>query len=109
MTLTRKIIIKQLKEFQQEYITIKQQLIDLLNIKHLNENSEINEIIHIKIYDVNHIINGFQKNIDQMNDDYIYNINESNILENLNEDFMLNLQQLVDCIKIQMNNIYNNI
>jgi hypothetical protein len=109
MHLEREEILKKLTYFRNEYVNIKHKLVEFLDIVDFKKNSELNELIHIKLYDVNKIIGGFNKNIVKLNNDKTFELNEEKIYEYFNDKFLDKMTELVTNIKYQISVIENNI
>ena len=109
MHLDREEILKKLTYFRNEYIDIKNKLVEYLEIVEFKKNVDLNELIHIKLYDVNKIIAGFNKNIVKLSNDKTFELNEERIHKYFDDKFLDKMNELVTNIKYQISVINNNI
>ena len=109
MSNKREEILNILKTYKNEYIDIRIKLIDYLNRDEFKKNVELNELTHIKLYEINKIISGFEKNIKNLENDNIFKTNEEKIYDFFNDKFLEKLKEIIINVKYQISVIENNI
>ena len=109
MSNKREEILNILKTYKNEYIDIRIKLIDYLNRDEFKKNVELNELTHIKLYEINKIIAGFEKNIKNLENDNVFKSNEERIYDFFNNKFLEKLKEIIINVKYQISVIENNI